>query len=296
MASIAGLQRAEVVNTSEFKSTGKIRVRLIDVDIVGVDRKVEVLTPYGGLPNMGMQAIPPIGAIGMVLFEKERDSRGVWIGGILLSYGAEQSKGYSTPVEADTNDLIIKTQYTKRDNIDVTSTGNKVENIIKLSPDSLTLAKVKQGDKYEYHTTEYNLEEDAINLIQLADSSLKLKYKFNDNTKENTIEINEKGIDLKYNVDDGTVGINIKEKELSIGCGGSTIKITKNGHVEVTVPSGKYIKLNGDTNFATLYEGFRDFVLNVYNKHTHPSNTGPTFAPSQKAKSEPAKSKSVKLT
>ncbi len=296
MASIAGLQRAEVVSTSDFKATGKIRVRLVDVDIVGVDRKVEVLTPYGGLPNMGMQAIPPIGAIGMVLFEKEKDSRGVWLGGLLLSYGPEQPKGYATPIEADTNDLIIKTQYTKKDDVDVTSTDNKVENIIKLSSDSLTLAKVKQGDKYKYHTDKYELEEDAVNLIKLGDSSLKLSYKFNDNSKENTIEITEKGIDIKYNVDNGTVGLSIKENEVALGCGGSSIKIAKDGNVSIAVASGKYINLNGDSNFGTLYEGFRDFVQNIFNNHTHPTNTGPTFPPAQKGKTESAKSKSVKLT
>ena len=49
---------------------------------------------------MGMQAIPPIGAIGMVLFEKEKDGRGVWIGGILLSYGPEPYASANSAIPA----------------------------------------------------------------------------------------------------------------------------------------------------------------------------------------------------
>jgi hypothetical protein len=298
MAFIAGLQRAEVIDTSEFKELGLIRVRLLSADVPNVDRKVEVLTPFGGLPNMGMQALPPIGAHGMVSFEKENEKYGIWLGSVLLSYGKEQAEGTATPIEAESpNDFIIKTQYTTKLNQDVDSPDNKVENILKLNKDEITIAKVKQlDDQYVYHKDTYNLEEDAVNLIKLTDSSLKLKYKFDDNSKENSIEIKEEGINISYNSEVGTIGLSIEENEVQLKANGSVVRIKKDGDVEVNVPSGKYIKLNGSSNFATLYEGFRDFVQNVYNSHTHPTNNGPTFAPKIKGKTISAKSKSVKLT
>ncbi len=298
MARISGLQRAEVVDTSDFPETGLIRVRLLASDISGVSRKVEVLTPFGGLPNMGMQALPPIGAHGMVLFEQNQDDTGIWVGSILLSYGSKEEKDHLTPVEAESpEDFVIKTQYTKKDSGELDTAENKVENIIRLNKDSLTLAKVKQDDgNYTYHKEAYDLEEDAVNLIKLNDSEIKLKYKFNDNSKENTISLKEDGIDIGYDTEDGKMNVNISEDELSLSAGGTLLKISKDGNVDVTVPSGKFVNLNGSSNYGTLYEGFRDFVQNTFNNHTHPTNNGPTFPPVVKGRSDSAKSKSVKLT
>lgn len=295
---ISGLQRAEVVDTSDFVETGLIRVRLLGTDVSGVSRKVEVLTPFGGLANMGMQALPPIGAHGMVLFEQNQDSTGIWVGSILLSYGSDKDEGMRTPVEAESpEDFIIKTQYTKKDSQELDTKENKVENIIKLNKEALTLAKVKQDDgKYTYHKEAYDLEEDAVNLIKLEDSEIKIKYKFNDNSKENTITLTEDGIDIGYDTEDGKMSVSIAEKELQFSAGGTLIKVSKDGAVDITVPSGKYINLNGSSNYGTLYEGFRDFVQNVFNNHTHATNNGPTFPPVMKGRSDSAKSKSVKLT
>lgn len=294
---ISGIQRAEVVDTSEFKDTGLISIRILALDVAAVSRKCEVLTPYGGLANMGIQALPPIGAQGMVAFEQNNESVGVWLGSLLLSYGSDDEKDYRTPVEAsDATDFVIKTQYTTKDKQEVSDKDNKVENIITMNESAMTLAKVKQGDKYSYHKDTYKLEDDAVNLIQLGDSSIKLSYKFDDNSKANTIVLKESGVDLGYDTDSGTMKVSISEKQVSMSAGGTLIKISKDGAVDITVPSGKYINLNGSSNYGTLYEGFRDFVQNTYNNHTHPTNNGPTFPPSVKGKSDSAKSKSVKLT
>lgn len=298
MARISGLQRAEVVDTADFPETGLIRVRLLSSDVSGVSRKVEVLTPFGGLPNMGMQALPPIGAHGMVSFEQNDDGSGIWMGSLLLSYGDKKEADYLTPVEAETqNDFIIKTQYTKKDSGDVDAKDNKVENIIRLNKESMTLAKIKQADgKYAYHKEAYDIEEDAVNLIKLDDTEVKLKYKFNDNSKENTISLKEDGIRIRYDADAAENYVSITEDYTIINSGGTTIKVMSDGNVDLTVPSGKFINLNGSSNYGTLYEGFRDFVQNVFNTHTHPTNNGPTFPPVVKGKSDSAKSKSVKLT
>jgi len=295
---ITGLQRAEVMDTSDFTETGLIRVRLLGTDVAGVSRKVEVLTPYGGLANMGMQMLPPIGAHGMVLFEQNQDLHGVWVGSILLSYGPKDDEGMRTPVEAEApEDFVIKTQYTTKDSQELDTKENKVENIIKLNKESLTLAKIKQDDsKYTYHKEAYDLEEDAVNLIKLEDSEIKIKYKFDDNSKENTITLQEDGIDIGYDTEDGKMSVSIEEKQLQLSAGGTLIKVSKDGAVDITVPSGKYINLNGSSNYGTLYEGFRDFVQNVFNNHVHATNNGPTFPPTVKGKSDSAKSKSVKLT
>lgn len=295
---ISGLQRAEVVDTADFPETGLIRVRLLGSDVAGVSRKVEVLTPYGGLANMGMQVLPPIGAHGMVLFEQNQDAAGVWVGSILLSYGSKNDEGMRTPVEAESpEDFVIKTQYTTKDSQELDTKENKVENIIKLNRDAITLAKVKQDDgKYTYHKEAYDLEEDAINLIKLEDSEIKIKYKFDDNSKENTISLTEDGIGIGYDTEDGKMAVNIAEKEVQLSAGGTLIKVSKDGSVDITVPSGKYINLNGSSNYGTLYEGFRDFVQNVFNNHVHATNNGPTFPPTAKGTSNSAKSKSVKLT
>jgi len=299
MARISGLQRAEVVDTADFPETGLIRIRLLSSDVSGVSRKVEVLTPFGGLPNMGMQALPPIGAHGMVSFEQNDDSAGIWMGSMLLSYGDKKEADYRTPVEAESqNDFVIKTQYTKKDSGDVDAKDNKVENIIRLNKESMTLAKVKQDDgKYVYHKEAYDIEEDVVNLIKLDDTEVKLKYKFNDNSKENTISLKEDSINIGYDIKNNKkMNVNISEEELQLSAGGTLIKISKDGNVDIKVPSGKKINLNGETDDATLYSGFRDFVTTVYNKHMHTSNNGGTFGPTILSNPESAKSKSVKLT
>lgn len=294
---IEGLRRAEVVDTSEFADLGKIKIRAMGLMPEDAWEYADVLTPFGGLPNMGMQALPPIGSIGFVLYERESEIDPVWVGGLLRSFGEELDEGYANPVEGeDPSDFVIKTQYTQSDDQELQGTGNKVENILKMNEGEITVAKVRQdSDSYEYKTEAYDMEEQAYNLLKITDEEFKIKFKFSDNSKSNTISVNEERVELSFDTDSGEKTININEDTIELTSGSSVIIINKDGDVEVNTDAK--IKLNGDDNTGVLYEPLRDFINQTYNSHTHGTPAGPSSPPtSPYSNSNSMKSKSVKLT
>lgn len=297
MASInmTGLYKAQVVNTDEFQELGKIRIHILGLANEDAWEYAEILTPFGGLPNMGISIVPPIGAIGYVAFERGRDDTPVWLGGLLNYWGEEQEEGYARPVEGeDPSDFVIKTQYTKFDDREVDSDSNKVENIFKMNENELTIAKVKQDDDYEYKTEAYQLEDQAYNMLKITDEEIKIKFKFSGNEKSNSIAVTEDKASLTFDTDDGSMEVKVEEQVITLQAKGTTIKVNKGGDVEIDANT---IKLNGDQNTAALYEGFRDFVINAFNTHTHGSPSGDTSRPKKKyTATESAKSKSVKLS
>lgn len=292
---MSGLYRAQVVETDEFQELGKIKIHILGMSNEDVWEYCEVTTPFGGLPNMGISAVPPIGAVGFVGFERNRDDTPVWLGGLLNFWGKPQEDGYARPVEAeDPSDFIIKTQYTSFENRETESSENKVENIIKMNENELTIAKVKQDDDYEYKKEAYKLEDQAYNMLRITDEEIKIKFKFTGNNKSNSISVTEEKANLTFDTDAGEMEINVVEDSITLKAGSTTLVVNKDGTLEI---DASMIKLNGDPNTAALYEGFRDFVNNAYNSHTHGSPSGPTSPPVKPyTSSQSAKSESVKLS
>jgi hypothetical protein len=98
-ATLIGVFRARVVDTVDFKETGKIRIRVLGMDPDDVWQNAKIMTPFGGLPNMGMQFVPPIGAEGLVAFERGSDRLPIWLGGLIMTHGQTVEDGYNTAVE-----------------------------------------------------------------------------------------------------------------------------------------------------------------------------------------------------
>lgn len=296
MGIVSGLRRVEVVDTSEFADLGKIKIRVLGIMPEDAWEYADVMTPFGGLPNMGMQALPAIGSIGFALFEREQDNYPVWIGGLLHSWGEELDEGYANPVEAkDPTDFIIKTQYTKFDDQELESDSNKVENIFKMSENEFTIAKVRQdADNYSYKKEEYELEDEPYHVLKFTDEEIKIKFKFKDNSKSNALILNEDEANLIFDTDAGEMSIKATEDYVTLIAKGSEIKVNKDGDIEI-MADGK-VKLNGDGNTAVLYEALRDFINQSYNSHTHGTPAGPSSPPmSPYTQSSSLKSQSVKL-
>jgi hypothetical protein len=308
---IPGMHRAQVIDTKEFGDTGTIQVRVLGLNPQGWE-DCEIMTPFGGLPNMGMIAIPPVGSIGYVLFEREDSRYGVWVGSVIPSvktFGDKIMKSDSeTPgiavetqesaPEMAPTDFIIKTQYTKAykaDGEELTSKDNKVENILKMNEKEFTLAKVNQGDKYEYKAKAYDYKDMAYNTLSLTDDSIKINFKFPDNSKSNSFTLDKDKVIMTFDTDAGEMKSTITKDSIELSAGDTTITIKKGG--DVLVNTSAKIKLNGDSKAAALYEGFRDFVNNAFNFHTHGTPSGPSSPPvSPYNSAQSAKSDSVRLT
>jgi len=296
MASInmTGLYKAQVVDTEEFQELGKIRIHVLGLANEDAWEHAEILTPFGGLPNMGISIVPPIGAIGYVAFERGRDDTPVWLGGLLNYWGAAQEEGHAKPVEGeDPTDFVIKTQYTQFEDREVDSESNKVENIFKMNENELTIAKVKQGDDYEYKKEAYQLEDQAYNMLKITDEEIKIKFKFSGNEKSNSISVTEDKASMTFDTDAGEMEIKVEEEIVTLKAKGTQITI-KDGEVHI---DSDLIKLKGDSGTGAIYEGFRDFVNNAFNSHTHGSPAGPTSPPMKPyTATQSAKSESVKLS
>jgi hypothetical protein len=290
---IPGMHRAQVIDTKEFGDTGTIQIRVLGINPEGWE-DCELMTPFGGLPNMGMIAVPPIGAIGYVLFEREDSRYGVWVGSVIPShktFGPKIMKSDSDtpgiPVETQESDaaqaptdFLIKTQYTtayKAGGEELTSKDNKVENIIKMNETELTLAKVAQSDKYAYSAKPYKWTDVAYNTLSLKDDSITINFKFKDNSTSNSLKIDENQVLTTFDTGAGKMTSTITKDSITLSAGGTTLVVKKDGNVELTT-SAK-IKLNGDSATAAMYEGIRDFVNNAFNSHTHGTPSGPSSPP-----------------
>ena len=311
MAGVSSLFRAQVVDTQTFKSTGKIHVHVFGYTVENTYAEAEVLTPFGGLPNMGIQAVPPIGAIGFVLFERTQRDMCVWVGSVLTAVGNQfeiykdaVDEGYGNPVEAEKpEDFIIKTQHTKFDDRDTEGKTNRVENIIKMNEKELTLAKVNQADDtYEYQKEAYDISPTTnpnlpYNVIQITDEGITIKYKPTNSPDDNymTMSLTEAGLQMKHKVGNEERTLDLNEEGISIDAKGNGVITIKNDGTVVV--EAKEIQLGGDTNWATLYEGFRSFVNDVFMNHQHGSACGGTKGiVIAKPDTTIAKSKKVKLS
>ena len=295
---MTGLWRAEVVNTENFKDTGKIQIKVWGIYPENVWEEAEIMTPFGGYPNMGMQMLPPIGAQGFVMYLRGKSDYPIWVGGLIRNIEADVEgtieEEWAHPVESeDPSDFIIKTQYTKFDEREIDGEENKIENILKMNENEFTLAKVHQSDEYAYDKEPYDMEEKAYNLFQMKDDEVKLKFKFSDNSKSNTISVKEGEISISFDTDAGEMNVSVKEETIEFMSGGTTMVINKDGTVVI---DAEKLEINGGPKTAALYEGFRDFVNNAYNGHTHGTPSGPSSPPTKPYKNtDSAKSESTIL-
>jgi len=276
---MTGLYEAEVLDTSEFATTGKIKVRIGGMPNRDIYEMAIVLTPYGGLPNMGMQTLPPIGAYGVIAYIREKDENPIWMGSMMRWWQDNNSKeldnGYANPVEAqDPSDFVVKTQYTTIEDQDLDGESNKVENIIKLNEEGITLAKVQGNDNYKYQKSGYDLAKDyPANTITIKDSEIKLKVRTDDNSADRTFIVNGAELRMEWGEDQSII---INKDKTVIKNGSADITILKDGKVEVNADK---IVLKGEDGTGMFYEGFRDFVNNAYNNHTHGTPSGPSGPP-----------------
>jgi hypothetical protein len=293
---MSGMYQAEVLDTSNFKESGKIKVHLLGNPDLDVYEMVSVMTPFGGLPNMGMQALPPIGAVGLVAYIRELDKYPVWIGSLMRYWQGEENEldnGTAHPVEVeDPSDFVVKTQYTKTDDQELDSPSNKVESILKMNEDAITLAKVQQGDNYNYETGSYTLDEDyPANTISIKDDEIRLRVRTNDNSADRVFVVNGEELRLEWG-EDQTITV-LKDKTI-IRNGEADVTVYADGKVEVNADK---IVLSGEDGSGTLYEGLRDFVNNAYSNHTHGTPSGPSSPPVVPYTSiSTAKSQNVKLS
>lgn len=291
-----GFFEAEVLDTSMFPETGKIKVRIGGTPDPELYEMVAVLTPFGGLPNMGMQALPPIGAYGLIAYIREKDRYPIWIGSMLRYWQTEDDKvldnGIANPVEAqDPSDFIVKTQYTTLNDQDLDG-DNKVENIIKLNEEGITLAKVQHNSNYSYEKSAYSLEDDyPANTITIKDDEIKLKVRTDDDSADRVFIVNGDELKLEWGSDQSII---VNKDKTVIKNGQADITVFKDGKVEVNADK---IILKGEDGTGMFYEGFRDFVNNSFNNHVHGTPSGPSGPPSAPYMStNTAKSKNVKLS
>jgi len=289
---MAGIFRAEVLDTSMFKESGRIKIHVKGVNTPEAYEMAAVMTPFGGLPNMGMQALPPIGAYGLVLFERERDQNPIWMGSLMRYWGEELNDNTAHPVEAeDPTDFVIKTQYTSIDDQELDG-NNKVENVIKMNEEAITLSKIQQGGNYEYQVEGYDSNEEfPANTITIKDDEIRLKVRTDGDDADRVFVVNGDELRLEWGSDQT---MTVTEDKTIIKNGEADITVYNDGKVEI---NAEKIHLNGTDGTGVFYEGIRDFINNAFNSHTHGTPSGPSSPPIAPYTSiSTAKSSNVKLS
>jgi hypothetical protein len=293
---LSGIFEAEVLDTKDFVTTGKIKVKLASMPDPELWEFAVVLTPYGGLPNMGMQTLPPIGAWGCVAYLREDQSSPVWLGSLLRYYQTPSAKvlddGIANPVEGkDPTEFVIKTQYTKTDNLDTDSDDNKVENVLRLNEKYFQIAHIQQTDKYKYEKDAYEAEDNKpINSITIKDGEIRLKVRTDADDADRYFVVNGEQVKFEYDEDHN---ITFDAKKCVIKSGQADIEVNDSGKVVVTADK---IELNGNGFTAAMYEPIRDFINQSYNTHIHGTPSGPSSPPVVPfAQAELIKSKHTKL-
>jgi len=288
----AAVKSAIVISVDKFYETSEILVQERETKTAVY---AEIMTPIGGLPNMAMQWVPPVGAVGYILFQGGDSRRPVWIGSKLIPWDAAGADNIADAdvrnglVEADdgAHDFIIKTQNTTFENQDVDDVeNNKVENILKMSKGEFTLAKVQQTDKYEYKTENYDIKEEPhYQIITMQDDKIAIKFNSSQNDGEYAhLTLTEGQTSIETSYGDKVSSIKISQNGVAIDTDGqSVITIGPDGTINITgkkmIVDADKIELGGNSNKAVLFEPLRDFINQTYMKHTHASPAGPTAPP-----------------
>ena len=306
MSEQAQVVAAYVVDNTRFANTGEIKVQVSKLRSAVF---AEVMTPVGGMPNMAMQWVPPIGASGYVLYKNGDDRKPVWIGAKLLPWDAAGATELADVdikqgvVEADDplSDFIIKTQNNTFENQDMDDAeNNKVENILKMSKGEFTLAKVQQNDKYQYLKDNYDVKAQTnYQIITMQDDKIVVRFNSSKTDGEGSELIMTEGeTQLKSSYGEKSALITLNESGVTIDSDTqTTIYIDNQGNISITgkkmVVDADKIELGGNSEKAVLHGPVRDFINQIYMNHTHPTPSGPSGPPS-KSKINIA-SKKVKL-
>ena len=274
MTEMSGVFRGQVIDTAMFPATGKIKIHIYGVGHPDSYELASILSPFGGLANMGMQALPPIGAEGFVAFERNDDDFAIWLGAVMIDHGTNLQSGDAHPVEAtNERDFIIKTQYTSVTSQHLESKDNKVENIIHLNAAATVLAHIQQNSNYSYQDETYDpLSSFPANTLSLTDEEVRIKVRTSDNSADRTIFVNSDGITLQWSNDQS---MTMTKDTTVLKNGSSQVVINSDGSVEVNATK---IILGGTSGHAMIYETFRDFV-NMFNSHIHGTPSGPSAPP-----------------
>jgi hypothetical protein len=209
-----GVYRAKCINNNDPEGLNRILVHIYELDgQLSYSEEghtwIPVLSPYGGLPQMGLFMVPPIHAEGFVIFEAGNYSKPMWLG--TYPFGAEtevdqeasEELGYTVlnvkptiPQEAteDPTKVIWKTQYPSLSNPDTESDENPIENLIVMDETKLQMLHVNQG-AYSYSPGGVSTGQ-ASSSATFSDGSLKLAVT-TPQGNENFIEITAAGITAK---------------------------------------------------------------------------------------------------
>lgn len=206
-----GIYRAKVLNNKDPNGLGRVLVHIYELDgPLNFDESnhqwIPVLSPFGGVPQMGFYIIPPIHAEGFVIFENGNANRPVWIGSYPFSEEKEideeatQTAGYpvirvkqTVPPETkkDPTTIVLKTQYPTIDKPDPTSDENIVENIVTLNENKLELIHANKS-YYKYNPGGLDNSQPSSS-ITLSDDTLRLQV-LNSKNEVNYIEITQDGV------------------------------------------------------------------------------------------------------
>jgi len=247
-----GVYRAKCLDNNDPDGLNKILVHIFGIDgefnYSEEDHTwVPVLSPFGGVPQMGLFMVPPIHSDGFVIFEGGNSSRPVWIGSFpyanrqIVDEEASKAAGYTVlrteptippEMKGDPTRLILKTQYPYLNNPDQTSEENKIENLIVMDENKLQLLHVNQIN-YEYSQGGISSNQPSTS-VTLTDSSIRFAVTTANGT-ENFIEISNSGIQLS--VSSGET-VNLGNKSVAI-------RGSKESTIELTSPNGGTVTLNG---------------------------------------------------
>lgn len=247
-----GIYRAKCLNNNDPDGLNKILVHIYSVDgefnyNEESHRWVPVLSPYGGVPQMGLFMLPPIHADGYVIFEGGNSGRPVWIGSYpfadrqIVDEEASQEAGYTVmrieptiPPEmgGDASRIVLKTQYPSIDNPDQKDNKNKIENLIVMDESKLQLLHLNQS-AFTHRGGGVSKGQPSSS-ISLSDSSIRLGVKTVDG-KENYIEISNAGIEIS--VPSGE-SINLSEGKIAVTG-------NKESKIKISSPNGGIISING---------------------------------------------------
>lgn len=247
-----GVYKAKCIDNNDPDGLNKILVHIYGIDgefnySEENHRWIPVLSPFGGIPQMGLFMVPPIHSDGYVIFEGGKAGRPVWIGSFpfanrqIVDEEASKEAGYTImrveptippEMQGDPTRVILKTQYPSLDNPDQTSNENPIENLLIMDESKLQLLHVNSTN-YEYTDGGISQAQPSAS-VTLSDSSIRLGVTAANGT-ENFIEISNAGIQLS--IGSGET-INMGNKSVSI-------RGNKESTIELTSPNGGSVMING---------------------------------------------------
>lgn len=254
-----GIYRAKCLDNKDPKGLGQILVHIYETDgPLSYDEQghqwIPVLSPFGGVPQMGFYMIPPIHADGYVIFEGGKQNKPVWIGAFPFTTikevdeEASEAAGYTVlrvkptvPPEqqSDPSTVVIKTQYPSSGQPDFTSSENVVENLVVMDENKLELLHVNKNE-YEYSAGGVS-DGQPSSSISLTDNGIRLQVR-NPAGEVQAIEITGTGIRLESAL-------------------GDFINIT-NGNIQIKGSDQAQIQIEGLENGSILLNG-KQIVLDA---------------------------------